>query len=80
MRPRGLPAWRRIPESAWTPDSHAGIKSGADDYTEFNPVFPLRIDGKVENSLAKSTRVYAKTGGQWKLVHANFAPVVAPQN
>ena len=102
----------------------------ADDYTEFNPVFPLRIDGKamnnsiyeaqnssgdktllgemanpkvqvygdvailtynyvgvtqakdgkVENSLAKSTRVYAKTAGQWKLVHANFAPVVAPQN
>lgn len=102
----------------------------ADDYTEFNPVFPLRIDGKamnnsiyeaqnhsgektlfadmvnpkvqvygdvailtynyvgvsqakdgkVDNSLAKSTRVYAKTGGQWKLVHANFAPVVAPQN
>ena len=32
-------------------------------------------DGKVSPSLAKSTRVYAKQGGQWKLVHANFAPV-----
>lgn len=102
----------------------------ADDYTEFNPAFPVRIDGKAMNtaiyeaqnrsgdktllgemvnpkvqvygdvailtynyvgvtqgkdgkttdSLAKSTRVYAKTGGQWKLVHANFAPVVPPQN
>ena len=34
-------------------------------------------DGKVAPSLAKSTRVYAKQGGQWKLVHANFAPVAA---
>ena len=32
-------------------------------------------DGKVNPSLAKSTRVYVKQGGQWKLVHANFAPV-----
>jgi ketosteroid isomerase-like protein len=32
-------------------------------------------DGKVAPSLAKSTRVYARMGGQWKLVHANFAPV-----
>lgn len=32
-------------------------------------------DGKVEPSLAKSTRVYAKKGGKWMLVHANFAPV-----
>ena len=32
-------------------------------------------DGKVAPSLAKSTRVYAKQNGQWKLVHANFAPV-----
>jgi ketosteroid isomerase-like protein len=32
-------------------------------------------DGKVAPSLAKSTRVYARQGGQWKLVHANFAPV-----
>ena len=34
-------------------------------------------DGKVTPSLAKSTRVYARQGGQWKLVHANFAPVNA---
>jgi len=34
-------------------------------------------DGKVSPSLAKSTRVYVKTNGQWKLVHANFAPVEA---
>ena len=32
-------------------------------------------DGVVEPNLAKSTRVYAKIGGSWKLVHANFAPV-----
>ena len=32
-------------------------------------------DGKVAPSLAKSTRVYARLNGQWKLVHANFAPV-----
>jgi len=36
-------------------------------------------DGKVTPSLAKSTRVYVKQGGEWKLVHANFAPVGAPQ-
>ncbi len=102
----------------------------ADDYTEFNPDYPVRLDGKaitdrlyeatmrsgdkslasdMQNAkvqvygdvailtynfvgvtqkkdgsttpnLAKSTRVYAKMNGQWKLVHANFAPVVAPQN
>ncbi len=34
-------------------------------------------DGKVNPSLAKSTRVYVREGGQWKLVHANFAPVTA---
>ena len=34
-------------------------------------------DGKVNPSLAKSTRAYAKLNGQWKLVHANFAPVAA---
>jgi ketosteroid isomerase-like protein len=34
-------------------------------------------DGSVEPSLAKSTRVYARQGGAWKLVHANFAPVNA---
>ena len=32
-------------------------------------------DGKVSPTLAKSTRVYVHQGGQWKLVHANFAPV-----
>ena len=32
-------------------------------------------DGKVTPQLAKSTRIYVKQGGQWKLVHANFAPV-----
>ncbi len=32
-------------------------------------------DGEVEPQLAKSTRVYAKIDGGWKLVHANFAPV-----
>jgi ketosteroid isomerase-like protein len=100
----------------------------ADDYTEFNPDFPVRLDGKAltnrlfeaqqrsgdkslesdmenakvqvygdvailtynfvgvtqkkdgstQTNLAKSTRVYAKMGGQWKLVHANFAPVLPP--
>jgi ketosteroid isomerase-like protein len=34
-------------------------------------------DGKVAPSLAKSSRVYVKQGGQWKLVHANFAPLAA---
>lgn len=32
-------------------------------------------DGVVEPSLAKSTRVYVRQGGEWKLVHANFASV-----
>jgi hypothetical protein len=32
-------------------------------------------DNKVVPSLAKSTRVYVKEGGNWMLVHANFAPV-----
>jgi ketosteroid isomerase-like protein len=102
----------------------------ADDYTEFNADYPVRIDGKdanvalyeaqarsggksiagdmmnakvqvygdvailtynyvgvvqekdgkTDNNAAKSTRVYAKVGGQWKLVHANFAPVVPPSD
>lgn len=95
----------------------------ADDYTEFNPVFPTRVDGKalatkmaevgdgantlmaemqnpkvqvygdtailtynyagmsksasgeISPSLAKSTRVYVKTGDEWKLVHAHFSAV-----
>lgn len=36
-------------------------------------------EGKVSPNLAKSTRVYAKKSGKWMLVHANFAPVVAPK-
>jgi ketosteroid isomerase-like protein len=32
-------------------------------------------DGEVENSFAKSTRVYVNKGGNWMLVHANFAPL-----
>lgn len=98
----------------------------ADDYTEFNPDYPTRLDGKamavamaaippsttslygdmqsakvqvygdtailtynyvgigrsrdgdVSANRAKSTRVYVRSGGQWKLVHANFAPVTTP--
>jgi ketosteroid isomerase-like protein len=37
-------------------------------------------DGKISPSVAKSTRVYVKQGGQWMLVHANFAPVTVPAN
>ena len=37
-------------------------------------------DGKTKPSIAKSTRVYVKSGGQWKLVHANFAPVPGAGN
>ena len=93
----------------------------SDDYTEFNPAYSTRIDGKTKNfnlsdansmggtslademlnpkvqvygdvailtynfagviknndgkvttSKAKSTRVYVKANGEWKLVHANF--------
>jgi ketosteroid isomerase-like protein len=101
------------------------MASVADEYTEFNPDFPIRLDGKSLNagiyealsrdgskplsgemvnpkvqvygdvailsynyvgvnmgkdgktssSAAKSTRVYAKKGGKWQLVHANFAPI-----
>jgi len=31
------------------------------------------IDGKLTNTKAKSTRVYVKINGEWKLAHANFA-------
>jgi len=108
-------------------DSDGAAAVMADDYTEFNPSYPTRVDGKALNTrladamdegggsmlagemanakvqvygdvailtynflgvnktadgetstnLAKSTRVYAKQGGKWKLVHANFAPVGA---
>jgi ketosteroid isomerase-like protein len=37
-------------------------------------------EGKTQPSLAKSTRVYVRSGGRWTLVHANFAPVQIPQN
>ena len=106
-------------------DVQAAMKNVADDYTEFNPDYPTRLDGKamnvrlsevfnsgsgdtvaaemanpkvqvygdvailtynyigaaknkdgeIESVKAKSTRVYVKQGGQWMLVHANFAPV-----
>ncbi len=106
-------------------DVAAAMKNVADDYTEFNPDYPTRLDGKamnvrlseafnsgsgdtvaaemanpkvqvygdvailtynyigaaknkdgeIESIKAKSTRVYVKEGGQWMLVHANFAPV-----
>ena len=34
-------------------------------------------DGKVKPQTAKSTRIYTRVGGQWMLVHANFAPLNA---
>jgi ketosteroid isomerase-like protein len=37
-------------------------------------------DGKTTPTRAKSTRVYAKQGGKWMLVHANFAPDPLPKN
>jgi ketosteroid isomerase-like protein len=46
--------------------NYAGITRGA--------------DGKVRPSIAKSTRVYVRSGGKWTLVHANFAPVTVPAN
>jgi ketosteroid isomerase-like protein len=108
-------------------DSEKAAAILADDYTQFNPSFPTRIDGKALNrriadamaeggghmlagemanakvqvygdvailsynfqgvnqdkdgatspQLAKSTRVYVKQDGEWKLVHANFAPISA---
>ncbi len=106
-------------------DVATAMENVADDYTEFNPDYPTRLDGKamnvrlseafnsgsgdtlaaemanpkvqvygdvailtynyigaaknkdgeIESVKAKSTRVYVKQGGQWMLVHANFAPV-----
>ncbi|MEO6263639.1 MAG: DUF4440 domain-containing protein [Luteimonas sp.] len=37
-------------------------------------------DGKMHNNFAKSTRVYVRQNDRWMLVHANFAPVVTPNN
>lgn len=106
------------------------FKNIADDYTEFNPDYATRLDGKaiamrlteamskdpgrsmvgemlnpkvqvygdvailtynyagvsknkdgeMKPGRAKSTRVYAKQGGKWKLVHANFASDPVPQD
>ncbi len=41
----------------------------------YNYIGLVEQDGGVETSLAKSTRVYARIDGAWRLVHANFAPV-----
>ena len=41
----------------------------------YNYIGLVEEDGDVETSLAKSTRVYARIDGAWRLVHANFAPV-----
>ena len=99
------------------------MKNVADEYTEFNPNSPFRVDGKalavqiqdvlstengrsvlaemanekvqvygdvailtynyfgavkdengnIQQTPAKSTRVYAKKNGKWMLVHDNFA-------
>lgn len=37
-------------------------------------------DGETKSNRAKSTRVYVKLNGKWKLVHANFAPDPKPTN
>jgi ketosteroid isomerase-like protein len=37
-------------------------------------------EGETKTTRAKSTRVYAKQNGKWKLVHANFAPDPKPAN
>ena len=37
-------------------------------------------EGDITASNAKSTRVYTRQNGRWMLVHANFAPVIAPAN
>jgi ketosteroid isomerase-like protein len=45
----------------------------------YNYIASIRSkEGQVRPAMAKSTRVYTKQGGQWMLVHANFAPVTAP--
>ena len=106
------------------------METVASDYTEFNPEYPTRLDGKALNTAlaeaalkdsgkmlaadmvnakvqvygdvailsynfigvaqsadgatesitAKSTRVYAKQGRDWVLVHANFAPLTNSPN
>lgn len=39
----------------------------------------INKDHETKASRAKSTRVYAKQGGKWKMVHANFAPDPLPK-
>ncbi len=36
-------------------------------------------DGKLQPARAKSTRVYVRQGGQWRLVHANFGADPLPR-
>jgi ketosteroid isomerase-like protein len=119
----------------WSVESAGGpiadeMATVADDYTEFNPSYPVRLDGKMANaklyeatekdgakptaaemmnpkvqvygdvailtysyagvtqtkdgktkaSTGKSTRVYARQSGQWKLVHAHFSSVEIPKD
>ncbi|CAN5495079.1 hypothetical protein BH11BAC1_BH11BAC1_09880 [soil metagenome] len=37
-------------------------------------------DGETKSTRAKSTRIYAKIGGSWKLVHANFGMDPMPKD
>ena len=36
-------------------------------------------DNEIKSNRAKSTRLYAKQGGKWKLVHANFGEDLMPK-
>ena len=116
-----------ITKAQWAAEKEKNVaeamKNVADDYTEFNPNSPVRVDGKalaahiqevlatgngrsvlaemanekvqvygdvailtynyfgavkdkngdIQQTPAKSTRVYTKKNGKWMLVHANFA-------
>ncbi len=116
-----------ITKAQWAAEKEKNVaeamKNVADEYTEFNPNSPFRVDGKalavqiqevlstgngrsvlaemanekvqvygdvailtynyfgavkdengnIQQTPAKSTRVYAKKNGKWMLVHANFA-------
>ena len=52
----------------------AGVRRHGDPHLQLRRGRRCDKDGKVTPSVAKSTRVYAKVGGKWLLVHANFAP------
>jgi len=115
-------------ETADPTNSAEIFKTLADDYTEFNPSYSTRLDGKTvvvnlakpsgtstrvasemlntkvqvygdvailsynfagvrknkDGELtpwrAKSTRVYARLSGKWKLVHSNFGADPLPEN